>query len=78
MTRQHAQQLAQSLGALPQHNASKTIDFVIAGRISKSMDQELTTKKLQYAQAHKIQVLNEHDFLTWCNFRTKLLCDTVT
>lgn len=73
LTRKEAQQLARSLGVFPVSNVSKQVDFVIAGQISKDFNHELTTKKLQYAQANDIPILNEQSFLTWCTTRITLL-----
>lgn len=73
LTRKQAHQLADSLGAIPVNNVSKQVDYLIAGQIRKSFFQELTTKKLQYAQSHKIPILNEQNFLTWCANRMAFL-----
>lgn len=73
LTRKQAHQLADSLEAIPVNNVSKQVDYLIAGQIRKSFAYELTTKKLQYAQTHKLPILNEQDFLTWCINRMTFL-----
>lgn len=69
LTRLQAQQLAAMLGAFPQTNMNQKIKYVIAGQIEQSMFEILTTKKIQYAETHSVEILNESEFLKWCIWR---------
>lgn len=73
LTRQQAFWLAKVLCALPQRNSSENLDYVIAGVINKSFGTELTTKKLMFAQKHKIYIISEHNFLNWAAWKIESL-----
>lgn len=69
LTRPQAQQLAAMLGAFPQTNMNQKVKYVIAGQIEQSMFETLTTRKIRYAETHRVEVLNENEFLKWCIWR---------
>ncbi|WP_230097538.1 hypothetical protein [Periweissella fabaria] len=55
LTRSQSQQLAAMLGAFPQTNMNQKVKYVIAGQIEQSMFEILNTKKIRYAETHRIE-----------------------
>ncbi|MCD2256372.1 hypothetical protein ACNAN0_02695 [Agrilactobacillus fermenti] len=66
MTHKQAIDLARALGAFPHNRPVKTTQVVISGIIEKPMDEALTTENMTYAENNALQVINEKDFLLWC------------
>ncbi|WP_288528774.1 BRCT domain-containing protein [uncultured Secundilactobacillus sp.] len=62
MTRQQAMDLSQLCGAKPKSQVTKQTHFVIVGKVEKTFNEPLTTRKLNA----NVPVVTESEFLAWC------------
>jgi len=58
--------LASACGAFSQSQPTATTQLIVIGIIEKPFTEELSTKKIEYAQEFNLPTINELQFLKWC------------
>ena len=69
LKRKDANALATMLGAKVQPSMNQKLDYVIVGAVQKTLLEEVSTKKLAYANHYGIEIITEKQFLEWAAYK---------
>ncbi|PAK81298.1 BRCT domain-containing protein [Lentilactobacillus parakefiri] len=74
MPRKQAFAVASAFGAFPKAQINKQTDYLIVGAIHKTINEPLTTRKLDIPN---IKHITEKDFIDWCQWKLSIWKDNL-
>lgn len=69
LKRKDAKALATMLGAKVQPSMNQKLDYVVVGAVQKTLLDDVSTKKLTYANTYGIETITEKQFLEWAAYK---------